>query len=66
MTTRKYVRCRDPVSMVETDVLSTDKRIGVSLFPVNRPNWPDSTLPRPDKQVVRLGDKQPTRFKRRA
>nr|DAJ99524.1 MAG TPA: hypothetical protein [Caudoviricetes sp.] len=60
MTVRRYVRCRDIVSNVETDVLSTDKRIGTQFIPVNRPHWPDSTLPRPDKLVLRPGIKPKT------
>lgn len=52
---RRYVRCRDTVNNVETDVLSTDKRIGTRFLPVRRKHWPDSHIPRPDKKVLRVG-----------
>lgn len=55
MTRKRYVRCRDPISGVETDVLSTDPRIGVRFQPVNRKHWPDSHIPRPDKRVLHVG-----------
>lgn len=55
MTRKRYVRCRDPISGVETDVLSTDKRIGTRFLPVRRKHWPDSHIPRPDKRVLRVG-----------
>ena len=52
---RRYVRCRDTVNDVETDVLSTDPRIGTRFLPVRRKHWPDSHIPRPDKKVLRVG-----------
>lgn len=55
MTRRRYVRVRDPVSRMEFDCLSTDPRIGDRYQPVNRANWPDSSIPRPSKPVRRLG-----------
>ena len=55
MTARRYVRCRDTVNDVETDVLSTDKRIGTRFLPVRRRHWPDSHIPRPDKRVLHVG-----------
>lgn len=55
MATRRYVRCRDTVNNVETDVLSTDQRIGTRFLPVRRKHWPDSHIPRPDKKVLRVG-----------
>lgn len=51
---KRYIRCRDTLTDIETDILSSDRRIGERFKPVNRGRWPDSFIPRPDKKVIRF------------